>query len=408
MNILALTSAYPQPDDGKEVVTPTVKYFCDEWAEMGHKVIVVHNNSCFPSFFYWIPDKMRKKLSSRVGHNLPTAESRKPLRRVERNVKIYRIPMVKVIPHGKFGAGKTSRQISKIEKILNDEQFVPDLIISHWVNPQIELLPTLGKKYGAKTSLVFHGDCTEQNIERFQLRENVKKLSAVGCRNKEYAEYVKGALNLERMPFICYSGIPNKLANEQEMQLKTGLNLEWNREFVYVGRLVKYKNVDVIIQALSNAYPDHSFKLHIIGEGAESEKLEGLAKELNVAENIIFHGQLPRIDVFRFMQKCCCFIMVSDNETFGMVYIEAMLAGCATIASKNGGVDGVIVDGENGFLSEQGNAAALTEKIRAIENLKNKDLNALRQNGIVTAIKYSDKNVAERYINDVLSWKNDL
>lgn len=405
MNILALTSAYPQPDDGKEVVTPTVKYFCNEWAEMGHKVIVVHNNSCFPSFFYWIPDKMRKNLSSRLGHNLPTAESRKPLRRVEGNVKIYRIPMVKVIPHGKFGAGKTSRQISKIEKILNDEQFVPDLIISHWVNPQIELLPTLGKKYGAKTSLVFHDDCTEQNIERFQLRENVKRLSAVGCRNKEYAEYVKDALNLETMPFICYSGIPNKLADEQEMQLKTGLNLEWNREFVYVGRLVKYKNVDVIIQALSNAYPDHSFKLHIIGEGAEREKLEGLAKELNVAENIIFHGQLPRIDVFRFMQKCCCFIMVSDHETFGMVYIEAMLAGCATIASKNGGVDGVIVDGENGFLSEQGNANALTEKISAIENLKNKDLNALRQKGIVTAIKYSDKNVAEKYLKDVIGFQ---
>lgn len=403
MNILALTSAYPQPDDGKEVVTPTVKYFCDEWAEMGHNVIVVHNNSCFPRFFYWIPDKMREKLSSRLGHNLPTAESRKPLHRVEGNVKIYRIPMVKVIPHGKFSEEKIGRQISKIEKILNDEQFVPDIIISHWVNPQIELLPVLGKKYGAKTSLVFHGDCTEQNIERFQLRENVKKLSAVGCRNKEYAEYVKDALNLETMPFICYSGIPNKLANEQEMQLKTGLNLDWNREFVYVGRLVKYKNVDVIIQALNNAYPDHSFKLHIIGEGAEREKLEALAKELNVAENVMFHGQLPRTDVFRFMQKCCCFIMVSDNETFGMVYIEAMLAGCVTIASKNGGVDGVIVDGENGFLSEQGNANALAEKIRAIENFENEDLNVLRQMGIVTAIKYSDKNVAERYINDVLS-----
>ena len=405
MNILALTSAYPQPDDGEETTTPTVKYFCDEWAKMGHKVIVIHNNSCFPSFFYWIPNKMREKLSSRLGHSLPTAESRKPLHRVEGNVKIYRIPMVKVIPHGKFSAGKISRQTSKIEKILNDERFVPDVIISHWVNPQIELLPVLGKKYGAKTSLVLHGDCTEQNIERFQLRENVKRLSAVGCRNKEYAEYVKDALNLETMPFVCYSGIPNKLANEQEMQLKTGLNLEWNREFVYVGRLVKYKNVDVIIQALSNAYPDHSFKLHIIGEGAEREKLEGLAKELNVAENIIFHGQLPRIDVFRFMQKCCCFIMVSDHETFGMVYIEAMLAGCVTIASKNGGVDGVIVDGENGFLSEQGNANALTEKISAIENLKNKDLNALRQKGIVTAIKYSDKNVAEKYLEDVIGFQ---
>ena len=44
--------------------------------------------------------------------------------------------------------------------------------------------------------------------------------------------------------------------------------------------------------------------------------------------------------------------MVSDNETFGMVYIEAMLAGCVTIASKAGGVDGVIIDGKMDFIKQ--------------------------------------------------------
>ena len=47
MKILALTSAYPEPDDGNVVVTPTVKYFCEKWAQSGNQVIVIHNNSCF-------------------------------------------------------------------------------------------------------------------------------------------------------------------------------------------------------------------------------------------------------------------------------------------------------------------------------------------------------------------------
>lgn len=405
MNILALTSAYPQPDDGKEVVTPTVKYFCDKWVELGHRVIVIHSNSCFPAFFYWIPEGMRQSLSSRLGHNLPTAESRRTLHRVENGVSIYRIPMVKVIPHGKFSQSKINKQLQNIEQILSNENFVPDMIIAHWVNPQIEFLPILGEKYHAKTSLVFHGDCSEQNIERFQLKENAKKLDAIGCRNNEYADHVKVALNLPQTPFICYSGIPDESACSQEKKLQSGMKFTWNREFIFVGRLVKYKNADVIIKALHTAYPDHSFKLHIVGEGAELESLKKLTAELGLTKNVIFHGQLPRADVFSMMQKCCCFIMVSNHETFGMVYIEAMLAGCVTIASKNGGVDGVIVNGENGFLSEEGDTAELTETLKKIEELEEPALTQIREKAVSTAIRYSDKNVAKKYIDDILLWK---
>ena len=69
MKILVLTSVYPEPDDGIEIVTPTVKYFCDKWVEQGHKVVVIHNNSCFTLPFYWIPDFFRKKMESKFRKN---------------------------------------------------------------------------------------------------------------------------------------------------------------------------------------------------------------------------------------------------------------------------------------------------------------------------------------------------
>ena len=50
------------------------------------------------------------------------------------------------------------------------------------------------------------------------------------------------------------------------------------------------------------------------------------------------------------MKNAQIFTLISDNETFGMVYIEAMLQGCLVIASKGGGFDGIIQDGINGFI----------------------------------------------------------
>ena len=90
MKILVLTSVYPEPDDGTEIVTPTVKYFCDKWAEQGHDIIVIHNNSCFPLPFYWIPEFVRKKMESKLGHNFPVRSARNSLMTQEEGVKIFR------------------------------------------------------------------------------------------------------------------------------------------------------------------------------------------------------------------------------------------------------------------------------------------------------------------------------
>lgn len=404
MKILVLTSVYPEPDDGTEIVTPTVKYFCDKWVEQGHEVIVIHNNSCFPLPFYWIPTSIRKKMESKLGHNFPVKSARNPLVNRLNGVKVFRLPLKKAMPHGKFSSLKINNQIKKIENILTMGKFVPEVIVSHWVNPQLDLIIKLGERYNAKTSLVFHGDCSDRNIEKFNLIENIKKLDAVGCRNETYAKYVAEKLNLKKRPFVCYSGIPDNLA-QQQIENIDSLELEDSLSFLYVGRLIKYKNVDVIIRALQKKYQDKAI-LHIIGEGAEEDNLRQLSKQLGIEKNVIFHGQLPRNEVYSMMKKSYCFIMVSDNEIFGMVYIEAMLAGCVTIASEAGGVDGVIVDGKNGFLSKQGDVDALVKTLNRIEEKSKQEITNIRKNAVLTAYGYRDSEIAKKYLYDVCNWKS--
>ena len=404
MNILVLTSVYPQPDDGRDIVTPTVKYFCDKWA-LDNQVIVVHNNSSFPLPFYYIPTGLRRKLESLLGHNFPTRSSRKRIHRYENNVNIFRLPIKKVFPHTSFSKRRINNQVDEIKSILAEENFIPDLIIAHWLNPQLDLLIPLKESYGARTSLVFHGDCTPNTIKQFDIKNRIKYVDAIGCRNLPYAKEVKNLLNLSNIPFICYSGIPdNEIVDNK---IINNLQLDNSLSFCYVGRLVKYKNVDVVLRALHEVFHDSDYVFNIVGDGAEFDELQNLAKEIGAENNVVFHGQQSRDYVFSLLKQSTYFIMISNHETFGMVYLEAMLAGCITIASINGGMDGIIKNGYNGFLTGEGDFNSLKQLLMDIGSYSDEQLESLRKNAMCTASSFSDSNVAAHYLESVSNWKNE-
>ena len=97
-------------------------------------------------------------------------------------------------------------------------------------------------------------------------------------------------------------------------------------------------------------YKYNNFVINFIGEGKEMENLKALTSKYSLYDHVHFWGRIPREQVIRIMNETDCFIMVSKFETFGLVYLEAMAKGCITIASKNEGMDGIIRNGENGFL----------------------------------------------------------
>lgn len=396
MNVLFITSVYPEPDDGKTKATRTVEYFAQSLSELGHDVVVIHNAAKFPMMFYSLSKYCVDRLETRLGHGIPTVESRSYLARKEMNVDIIRLTISKIIPHARYSKSAINRQFIRIKETLNILSFSPNVILGHWAYPQSQLLPLLGSHYSCPTSLVFHNDFP-LSPDKHDMKD-INRITKIGARSKSEAERIEKILQFNRKPFICVSGIPDTLISCVEQHANSVRNKD---EIIYVGRLVAYKNVETIIKAIASIN-DYKYLISIIGIGAERANLEALADDLCVSDRVSFLGSLSRENVFEKMQLANIFVMVSNSETFGMTYIEAMLAGCITVASKNGGIDGIIVDGVNGYLCEQGNAQELVDVLRRIASLTDNEVEKIRFEAQKTALQYSDSIVARKYLRDVL------
>ncbi len=402
MNILVITQMYSQPDDaGDNKPTKTVNYFVKEWTADGHNVVVMHCPSKFPLAFYVIPQSIKEKLAGRISTMVPPIESRKDIERIENGARIYRLPMLKLRPGSGYSKAVLKKQSDRIISILDKIMFHPDLIMGHFANPSLELVGNLTGHYNAKSSIVFHQDCTPINIEKYRIKSNIQRVKAVGARSLSEAQSIKKVLKLKKEPFICCSGAPNEAVKEAAIRCDKH-DFSHGIQFLYVGSLIKRKHVNAVIETFDVA-ASSSDTLTIIGGGPEETALNSFAERLDSKEQIIFTGRIPRQDVLEKMRDAHVFTLISDGEAYGMVYIEAMLQGCLVIASKGGGFDGIIKDGENGFICPAGDSKKLEQIYKKIRSMTVEERNAIGQQAIDTARQYSEKEVAERYLNDVLT-----
>lgn len=392
---------YSQPDDvGDNKPTKTVNYFVKEWVAMGHSVIVMHCPSKFPIILYKLPDTIKNRFAGRISTMVPTIESRRDLERDENGAKVYRLPMLKLAPGRAYSTQAMKKQAKKIEKKLKELCFIPDLVLGHFANPSTELVSLLAKRYHCKSSIVFHGDCNESTIEKYRLKTLVPTIGAVGARSEIEADKIQKLLNLNERPYVCCSGVPNEALNNatticDKHKCNNGI------KFLYVGSFIKRKHVEAIIEAFDKvATPKDT--LTIVGGGPEEEKLKELAHQKINRERIIFTGRVDRDRVLQYMKESNVFTLVSDGEVFGMVYIEAMLQGCLTIASKGGGFDGIIKHQKNGYICKPGDPVNLASIYKEIQNSQYDALNQIGQNAIDTAMHFSEQEVAEVYLNDIL------
>lgn len=104
---------------------------------------------------------------------------------------------------------------------------------------------------------------------------------------------------------------------------------------VSAGRLVRYKRVDLVIEAfaaVADEFPDA--RLVVIGQGPERELLESKAIELAVADRVEFRGHVSaHTDVLRATAGASVFVSASEIEGFGIVLAEAMAVGTPYVVS---------------------------------------------------------------------------
>lgn len=341
MRILFITDLYPVAE---EKTTPkTLLNFVKEWQNAGHEVDVIKPNFILNSF-------LRGKTFYKSGQygNILNLNFWTPFWKTPKLKKDYDL----VIAHMPSGI------------LYADKLGVPFVAGVH--NSDLEVLTSPLYK--------FHF--------RKRLKTALDNAKAIACRSyviekkllKLFPEY-KGKT------FTAPSGI-----SAQPM------NREYNQtiKVLTCANFKKRKNIDKVIKACN-------YELTVIGDGKLRKKLEKLD------DNVHFTGWLSNQQVLDEMRKADVFILPSIGETFGMVYLEAMSQGCITVCTKDDGIDGIIKDGENGFLTLPA-VDGIKEVLDKINALNTDERKALVHNSLNTIKDLTPQKCADNYLQQIFKF----
>ena len=132
-----------------------------------------------------------------------------------------------------------------------------------------------------------------------------------------------------------------------------------------LGKSEEKKRVDAVIAAVAELKKiDVDVNLHIVGDGELRPGLEEFAASLGVQSNVVFHGRVSDEQLNALYKSADVFVLPSEKEGFGIVYLEAWKAGLPVVAARATAVPEVIDDGIDGILVSPVSPLTLSAALR--------------------------------------------
>lgn len=155
----------------------------------------------------------------------------------------------------------------------------------------------------------------------------------------------------------------------------TSARKKLTRRIIGIGNLARQKRFDVLVRSLGIlARGKIDLDLTLVGDGPERARLEGLAKEEGMARKVKFLGRKPHHELAGILREAGVMVLPSVEEGFGVVLVEAQLAGIAVIGADSGGQREIIQPGETGILVPPDDPHALAQAIKELYNNERKTL----------------------------------
>jgi glycogen synthase len=160
--------------------------------------------------------------------------------------------------------------------------------------------------------------------------------------------------------------------------------------FVYVGRLVSTKGVHLLLDAAHQLQKRGLvFRIQIIGDGPERERLEAQAQRLGLQDNVQFLGYLPEAAAVDVANAALAVVMPSlAGEVFGLVAAENMMRGCLMVVPDEGALAEVV--GDAGIKFKSGDVVDLAGQLEALLRFPQK-ATALRQSAMLRSREFFNK-----------------
>ena len=201
---------------------------------------------------------------------------------------------------------------------------------------------------------------------------------------------------------------PIRFHNKIEIRLETCIN---NNEFselckfhnnqrcdninlTYTGRLIAFKNVELILDSLKRIVENYPFiKLHLIGDGNKKQQLQAMVKNYNLENNVVFHGMLNRQESLKIVEKSDIYVFPSLREGGTWSLMEAMALGKPVVCINRTGME-IITD----------DTSAIRIEIKDYDEMVDDFARA-----IVTLINDPDLRIkmgesGKKRMNDIFSW----
>lgn len=197
--------------------------------------------------------------------------------------------------------------------------------------------------------------------------------------------------------------IPNPINSLYIENPKTDYNVA-SHKIVAAGRLSEQKNYKMMIDAVKTVREEYAdVSLEIYGIGEQEETLNAYIKEQGLEGTVCLMGRSN--ELYRVYQKADLYVMSSDYEGMPNALAEAMAIGlpCISTDCKTGPRD-LVDDGENGYLVQCDDAAALAEKIKMVFSLSSEEQRAMGQKAREKVTQFcSEENSLDRLIHLVES-----
>ena len=217
--------------------------------------------------------------------------------------------------------------------------------------------------------------------------ESCKNLDYFVLVSKDLANYYKERVN----PKCVY--IPNLVSKADVTSDLKSPNL------VSVGRLSKEKGfIDLIdvFALIHMMYPD--WKLNLIGDGEEKDKIISKIHKYGLEDSVIMHGFLDKDKVGKILSESSIYLMTSFTESFGIVLLEAFSYGVPCVAFDSAeGANEIISNNWDGYLIKDRDIDEMAKRVcHLIGNYSRRFI--MGQNAIKKANKYSLEEVREKWI----------
>jgi len=278
-----------------------------------------------------------------------------------------------VFRKGRGGYLDAIRAMLFVKKLYQNEKFDYVLLMGHF--PEIAyailcpILPFSPIILAGGTRLYYPNSWFKKIVRNFFLKRSynrAQKIIAISQATKYFIlKYCPSIKSLKCIPRPIDESLWNGTASSRDaFTIST------------ISRLTATKNIEEILYALSEFDPQgkKNWVYWLFGDGEDRDKLEVLARSLNLNKRVKFWGQLqPKVLVDK-MKKVNLNILLSQSESFGRVCIEAAALGIPSITYKTYGSDETIKNGYTGYVVEQGDKIKVVKLlIDLYENKKHLD-----------------------------------